>query len=346
MFELIDIKKIHKQKYNGLVSACKNGHIDIVKLIINKCHVTDSDIGNAVIKACKYKNWNIVEFLMDHKPYYFADIFEHICGSGNIDLFNRVRSKILKLHNAKSYLYIACKNGHPEIVKLLIQYVTQKNIMKGYAYAYENNHIQICDYFSSIGIINWHSHFLGACRTNDIKLLELSLQHGVSDIKVGFIIACTEGSLDIVKLLVDKVSKVRYVNDGFCEACNNGHYDVVNFLIDKQTTDFYWFGSLCYKNRINIVKLLLERCGKKITIQTLNNGLYNACVNNNIDMIDVLIFYGANDWNIGLSGACKSGNYELMMCMIKMGAKTCSTCERTSIEHTREFDCILNHFCL
>lgn len=344
MINLINLRDVYTSLYSGLVEACKNGHVNVVKLIVSSsCHLYGSDIGNAMSVACKYDRWDIVEILKDHEPYYFPDILEHICRSGNLKLFKHISNKILKSHMAKTCFYTVCKNGHLEIVKLLIPYVTPQKIMRGFSHAYENNHMHVCDYFSSIGITNWNNYFLTACKTNNIELLKLSLQNNISTLNTGFECACANGCLDVVKLLINQI---RNVNNGFQKACEGNQYDVVIFLIDKQNADIYWFGNVCYKNHISIVKLLLERCSKNITIQSLNNGLFNACVNNNIQMIDVLIFHGANNWNIGLSGACKNGNYELMMCMIKMGATTCSNCKKTSIEHTCEFNSVIRYLCL
>lgn len=342
MLDLIDLRDVYASLYSGLVEACKNGHVNVVKLIVS-CHLTGSDIGNAMIVACKHDHWDIVEILMDHKPYYFPDIFEHVCRSGNINLFNHIFDEILKSHMVKTCFYIVCKNGHLEIIKLLVPHCTQKNIMKGFSHAYKNNHMHVCDYFSSIGITNWNSYFINACKTNNIESLKSSLQNNISTLNTGFEYACANGCLDIVKLLINQVHNV---NNGFQKACESNQYNVVDFLIDKQNVDIYWFGNVCYKNHIGIVKLLLERCSKNITTQSLNNGLFNACANNNIQMIDMLIFHGANNWNNGLSGACKNGNYELMMCMIKMGATTCSNCGKKSIEHTCEFNSVIRHFCL
>lgn len=48
--------------------------------------------------------------------------------------------------------------------------------------------------------------------------------------------------------------------------------------------------------------------------------LYNACSNQNLDLVDKLIKLGVNDYNEGLKGACQSGNLELVQMMIDEGA--------------------------
>ena len=65
----------------------------------------------------------------------------------------------------------------------------------------------------------------------------------------------------------------------------------------------------------------------------INRGLYWACVGRNIDIVKLVVRYGANDWNLALGGACQAKNVILMRMMIGNGATGCTNCCRTLSNH-------------
>jgi hypothetical protein len=52
----------------------------------------------------------------------------------------------------------------------------------------------------------------------------------------------------------------------------------------------------------------------------VNEGLRCACFCGKLELINILINYGATNWDLGLSGACEAGNFETGKLMIKYGA--------------------------
>lgn len=48
--------------------------------------------------------------------------------------------------------------------------------------------------------------------------------------------------------------------------------------------------------------------------------LYRPCLSGSVDIVELLISHGINDWNGGLSGACRGGQLELAKLMISHGA--------------------------
>lgn len=76
----------------------------------------------------------------------------------------------------------------------------------------------------------------------------------------------------------------------------------------------------CLRNNAKIVESLSKIMAETHDINMLNKGLRCACFCGKPELINILIKYGAIDWNLGLSGACESGNFETGKLMIKYGA--------------------------
>lgn len=76
----------------------------------------------------------------------------------------------------------------------------------------------------------------------------------------------------------------------------------------------------CLRNNKNIVESMSEMISQTHDVTILNEGLRCACFCGKPELINILINYGATDWNLGLSGACESGNFGTGKLMIKYGA--------------------------
>ena len=53
-----------------------------------------------------------------------------------------------------------------------------------------------------------------------------------------------------------------------------------------------------------------------------------------MNIVQLMIECGANDWNSGLSGACEGGHIVIVQLMIERGATYCNHCHKTIAEHT------------
>jgi hypothetical protein len=65
-----------------------------------------------------------------------------------------------------------------------------------------------------------------------------------------------------------------------------------------------------------------------------NVGLEGACRSGNDKLVQLMISHGANKWNWGLYGACEGGHPELVNLMISLGATYCDYCEKKIQSHT------------
>ncbi len=81
------------------------------------------------------------------------------------------------------------------------------------------------------------------------------------------------------------------------------------------------FRGLCYSGNIDLVVETIEHSPSSY----LNIGLYIACRSGNADLVMCLIELGANGWNYGLDGACKGNHTDLVLLMITYGSTKLET---------------------
>ena len=118
----------------AFVRACKNGHLDIVKLLASirgKYEIDISRNGYAAFRsACEYGSLDVVKFLLQtyninvHSKNEYA--FQLACENGHLDVVKLlVENYEIKINAQDDYaLRWACKNGFLEIVKFLLSLST------------------------------------------------------------------------------------------------------------------------------------------------------------------------------------------------------------------------------
>jgi ankyrin repeat protein len=91
----------------------------------------------------------------------------------------------------------------------------------------------------------------------------------------------------------------------------SGDYHLIVRLKRKYTDLF----AICKFGDIDIVQLMIT-----YGANDWNNGLLKACESGHIELANLMISSGADNWNIGLLGACNGGHLELAKLMISHGA--------------------------
>ena len=167
----------------SFMMACKNGHKDVVKLLIDYSKVTidlneRSNSGwtsgwTALMYACSGGHKSVVKILLD-------------CSNGTVDLNARTDK------GSTAFMW-ACGYGHKNIVKMLLDY-SKGNI----DYNARND-------FRSTG-------FIHACSNGRKDVVKLLLEQSAEYIdfnasdkteRSGFVIACKLGHIDVVKLILE-----------------------------------------------------------------------------------------------------------------------------------------------
>jgi len=145
---------------------------------------------------------------------------------------------IIDISALKNGLWWACKNGHKDIVILLLE--TKSEV---YSPIIRNN------------------SFLQACYHGHVHIVRLFLESernlAVNDALND---ACRMGQMDIVRLLLDMTS-IGIRNQAFFNACYYGHTEIVRMILprcDPAANNNVAFRLACRYGRIDIVLLLLD----------------------------------------------------------------------------------------
>jgi len=153
----------------------------------------------------------------------------------------------------KTSFWIACRNGHIEIVKLLLN-EERIDINKG---KYSRTPFELACSLGHTGIVK--------LLLND-KRIDVNIQDKLFDQeKTAFYLACENGRTEVVKLLFEDQRIDVYQPDNVgCTplyiACQKGHVDIVKFLLkDKmyKTNNDNHLQTACVYGRFEVVKWIL-----------------------------------------------------------------------------------------
>lgn len=210
----------------------------------------------------------------------------------------------------------ACKGGHYDIFKLLTNYKDVDNYDNKerdfFRYACKGGNSDIINYIESAYC---NEALLDGYYDSKYKIYQL-WNHGLMG-------ACDGGNFNIFKLCIDKMhSKLKvkcsiYYNL-LSTACKSGNIVLVQFIIDKVAgcKKHIYGQNITNKN---------SDCSCDVTWTSKLDWdcyLLNACTSGNMDLVHLLINYGASNWNMCLYEACLCNNMILAEFMIEKGANT------------------------
>ena len=237
---------IHANNYGMLNNACKDGNMDLVKLLIEYANSIDSPIDIHRYNewmfrlACRSRNINLVKYLVKYSASIGSPIDMNICGHY---VFND-----------------ACTSGDINLVKYL---TTESGAMCRDEIIDEVTFINICEignmklikyligYANSVGLpikIDVNCRFLAtACMDNNVNFIEFLLEFDESinsptDIceRVFFKNACQNNNIDAVRYLIEYANSIGMpINIHACdevifrEMVNKGSHDVARILVDE-----------------------------------------------------------------------------------------------------------------
>jgi ankyrin repeat protein len=205
------------------------------------------------------------------------------CSSGNIDIAKLMISK--GSNNFVDGLKHACSSGHVEIAKLMIS--SNKDIVSE----------------------DFNRAFEIACSKNQVEIVNFLLTYLEDSCECEYDCECCYGR-------------------GFEEACYNDHIEIVKILLAfLKTNNFVRFFSIAIKSgHIDIISLMLDQenininnilCDPEITYTLYDD--YNDKIKA-IQIIELFISKGYNEFDYGLCSACRYNNIEIANFMISKGA--------------------------
>jgi ankyrin repeat protein len=254
-----DIKALN----HALQWAAEKGYLDIVKSsIINGTDI--NLINKALLQAATNGRVNITQYLLEECV---ADIHA----------------------NKGQDLLCAVKNGHFEIVELLIKYDASIN--------YSNN-----DY----------AELYEGAKNGYTKIVELLLKHNPIDEEIGNAIqaGAENGHIEIVKLLLKHNPRINAVNNALRVGAKNGHVEIIKLLLGYgATVGNYVLQDSVIAGRLEIVKFLLKH---NPSINEINNALLVGVKTGYLEIVELLLENGATVNNDTLQESVIAGHLEIV----------------------------------
>ena len=295
--------------------ACINGHTDIVQILLdNNC-----DIHGAIHEACEGGYKDIVQILIKHNadidhrrrqldkdktPIYYA------CRNGHTDIVQILLDNNCDIHGA---IHGACEGGYKDIVEILIKHnadINQRDDQRYKTpiyYACHNGHTDIVQILLDNNC-DIHGAIHEACKGGYKDIVEILIKHNVDinqcggelddtpiycadvDKKTPLFIACKEGCIDIVRLLIE--SKCEIFNHSLNgqtvlhAVCSGDYRNYLNYIRNRNYLEFETFT----EGHKDILTLLIDKqCDVNISDNNSQTPLHIACYKGNVALVEILL---------------------------------------------------------
>ncbi|CAO1430135.1 unnamed protein product [Diamesa hyperborea] len=311
----------------------------------------ESSMLNSPLLSDKSQNMDseLAELLISNMEIHKGKAFIHILANdGNHVLLERALRACknpvdleIEDHNGQTALNIAARNGHLEIVKLLIDYnFPESDLASGGAGSgnlMDVNHADR-DGWTPLRSASWggHTEVVKLLISNDGCAIDRADKEGRTALRA----AAWSGNEDIVKILIAAGANVNSIDKqgrtSLIAASYMGHYDIVEILLDNQAdvnhTDLDGRNALCVaalcgsSGYSKVISTLLEHGAN--TDQTDNEGMSPLLVSSfegNGEICELLLENGA-DPDLGdhlgrtpLWAACTSGHANVVKLLLFWG---------------------------
>lgn len=260
--------------------------------------------------------------------------FLYACENGLMDTVLLMISKEININRG---IELACKNGHINIVNLLIttkfentNYVFEFN--RGLYWAGRGGYIDIVNLIiSKAKDMNYKLHIdeglYGACIGGHLELIELmSSKEGVY-LKDGLGYACLGGHREIVELIISRCKKEidddawNAWDNAFMYACQGGHLEIAKLIVSYGArVNYKDINCISECGHVDIVEYVISEMIKNGDEINWELAFRGACSSGHIDVVNLLISKGVKCWNTGLKYACLFGHVDVAELMISNGA--------------------------
>ena len=267
--------------WTALHFASYNAHLEIVKYLIETCHVDTEARDN--------DGWTALHFASDHGH---LEIVKYLTAACNVD-------KEARDNDGWTVLHRACSNGHSEIVKYLIETCHVDMNVKNW---YDETAYDLAQTNSKHEIVQ----YLKAVQDKRSAALSESM-HSDEDEKRNneraFLEAAKVGNLCKLKEFITKgIDKEAKNNQGYTAlhlTSENGHHVATKYLIEECLVDKEAKSNVGYtalhrasiNSRLEIVKYLLGTC--QCDAESKNNdgcnALHFACIQNHLAIVTYLL---------------------------------------------------------
>lgn len=291
--------------------AAKNGHEEVVRLLIDCNRVDEEQISTALLKACQFGHMSIARLLLtktDYKAFEESAPFRGACVKGQTDIVRMFLDEFDADPSVKDNFAIlaASKNGHIDIVRLLlddprVSLTTEKD-----------------------DVLNM------ACKKGQLDLVRIFLADNRVDPTANdsqaFATACEGGHVDVVKLMMEDSRIDPSINNStaLIYACAKGRVEVVKLLladtrVHPEAKDNQALRLSCESGKVEIPRLLLTHPKVDPSAED-NEAIRNACAKGFIDIVKLLLADSrvnpSDAENEAFIGACNDGKMEILKLLL------------------------------
>jgi ankyrin repeat protein len=202
----------------------------------------------------------------------------------------KVKNKILNVGEPNHGMDVAAKNGHKDIVEIMIK-KGANDFNRAMVQAAKNGHKDIVELMISKGANHFNSAMINAAKNGHKDIVELMISKGANDLHSAMFYAAEYGHKDIVELMISKgENDFDLVMD---VAASEGYKDIVELMISKGANNFNSaMNSAALKGHKDIVELMISKGANDF-----NGAMVKATTNGHKDIVELMISKGANDFD-------------------------------------------------
>ena len=151
-----DYNKNYFDLYNIVKRACRKGNLNIVQYLIEQ-YLTDYKCDYALYVAILNGHLDVVKYLIEkcnHIPVKSNEMLKTVCKKGNLQLLKYlIENCKIKFTSHKNVIFLTAKYGHLDVIKYLIENYNFKSRQKDLNIASKNNHLHIVKYLNEEWIL-------------------------------------------------------------------------------------------------------------------------------------------------------------------------------------------------
>lgn len=197
----------------------------------------------------------------------------------------------------------ACEDGDIKKVESLIQSGPVLIDDETLKYSCRGRNVEIVKLMILKGANDFNSGLYSSCTHDDIEIAELMINgyndcndcNGATNFEESYKYACARGSIKIVKILAEKLD-INAIGSGFSEACKYDCLKIVTYILEKykeiiDTSKYWdqWFYDACGRNKMTVIRYVIDMCKKYNINCVYNYYLSVACKKNKIKAVKFLM---------------------------------------------------------
>lgn len=252
----------------------------------------------------------IIEYLNYKKIPIMTESILKIMDFMDIDIDTEMVCQIYKCINDRN----AMKNKYTNILDIEIEYNSRKAF---YTICHLGDR-DLVDYIIDRGVVLWASGLEGACAGGHTDLVYFMIEKIIKTYNESLVYRAFSDCSDPKQLGEWDKPLADYWDAGLTGACRGGHKQLAKLMIGLGATDrTTGIISACIGNQKEMIEFMLS-----LNLD-LDVGLYGACYSGNMDLVELMIKKGAGNYNRGLCGLLHSGrnyNEAIYKLMIDNGA--------------------------